>query len=264
MAQAFSPIDYATRTSAYGTPPDFFGRNVAMLDHTGHPLTSAYMDQWNQTVDDPYEMNLNRPNAADAPYTDAELEGLLREWDIDSAILPQRVARLAPAALLNSSQAHELRRLLTTRSFDIPAANVQIPARIRMRDYPQLHPSTHTVEMMAARLLSNMPGKGDPEQRRRAVERQLRIMLPLEILRGQKMDVNRLWGNGLDDNGNMVVDEGEGDAGAGEEFHGAGSIPLWASTPWQVSPVCYSDTEGSPASLRIERGDRCTRDICTA
>ena len=244
--------EYARTLSAFGSPPDVFGRNAVLVDHTGHPLTGAYMDQWNQTIDDPYELNLNRPDGADATYTDAELESLLRSRDVDSSRLPPRLARLAPNALIRGPLAHEIRRLVTTRSFDIPAPNVQIPAETRARHYSQLPPSTHLVEMLAARLGANMEALPDPRRQRQTIERQLRVMLPFEVLRGQKMNLNRFWGNGVDDNGNGVVDEGAGDVAMGEEFPSADSVPIWRSSPWQTIPPRYTLDDGLTTPLRIE------------
>ncbi|MCI0331954.1 MAG: hypothetical protein L0228_01860 [Planctomycetes bacterium] len=113
--------------SAFGTPPDLFGRYAMGLDYSGQPYYEVLYDAHAVApsafgsvnprpllMDSPYELNLSRSqrrdswssasfaNAAaefnqslvqndDAPYSPADLERVLRAWDADSGTLPSRL-----------------------------------------------------------------------------------------------------------------------------------------------------------------------------
>lgn len=118
----------ATARRIYNSPPDLHGR---LKIFTGTPASSAAVPtlslakpEWgSETVDDPYEVRLGenayRGGAAegtsavsDTTFTYAELERVLRPYDVDSQSLPNRLA-----AMLGSA-AEEGRLLLTTDSWD--------------------------------------------------------------------------------------------------------------------------------------------------
>ncbi len=117
-----------SQRSAFGTPPDLFGRYALGLDYTGQPYYEVLNDvnpatqplpqsEWRSNhllVNSPYELNLSRSqrreawssanfadaNQAftaslaqndDAPYSPADLERVLRAWDADSGTLPSRL-----------------------------------------------------------------------------------------------------------------------------------------------------------------------------
>ena len=111
-----------TQASAFGTPPDLFGRYSLGLDYTGQPVYEVLNDrnEANNTLprplltDSPYELNLSgakrrdqwanssQTNAAqeftqsltqsdDAPFSPTDLEKVLRAWDADSGTLPSRL-----------------------------------------------------------------------------------------------------------------------------------------------------------------------------
>ncbi|MEZ6118968.1 MAG: hypothetical protein R3C28_20695 [Pirellulaceae bacterium] len=144
----------------------------------------------------------------------------------------------------NSSESNAFRKsahLFTTHSFDIPQPNFVIPdAQLRQRfvrfQLLQLrrqlglgdinHPNP-TIEMIMAgmppidpatlglgdfnayvtfRMQEESIAKGTPMPAAE-VARNLAAMLPPEIRDGGKLDVNRLFGNGEDDNGDDVVDD---------------------------------------------------------
>src|SRR5690606_6101570 len=59
------------------------------------------------------------------------------------------------------------------------------------------------------------------------IRQQLRLMLPFEIRHGQKMDINRLFGNGDDDNGNVNTNSPVAVADEGSE----GTVPSGTPAP---------------------------------
>lgn len=121
----------------YNSPPDLHGR---MKSYTLEPSTGVapvlvfVQPEWSapnaarETTDDPYEIMLDtryRPggmlvdptgqSATDNPFTPAELEPVLRPYDIDTNLLSPRLA-----AMLGSA-AEESRLLVTTDSWDTTA-----------------------------------------------------------------------------------------------------------------------------------------------
>ena len=96
--------------------------------------------------------------------------------------------------LLEASQ-----RLLTTRSFDVATADTVVNW-MRDRMGRLLPPTGSLTQAVRQLLLAN----GVPPDR---VDSQVDVMLPFEIRRGGKFNLNRLFGQGLDDDGNLAVDD---------------------------------------------------------
>ncbi len=116
-----------SQQSAFGTPPDLFGRYGLGIDYQGQPVYEVLNDvnpatqslppaQWRANhllANSPYELDLssgqrrdtwasNFPDAAtafsqslsqndDAPFATTDLERVLRAWDADSGTLPSRL-----------------------------------------------------------------------------------------------------------------------------------------------------------------------------
>lgn len=202
------PQNHLTARSSYTSPPDVWGRGAMALDYYGMPLwvdTTGVGSQ--ETVDDPYEMHVDyRRAAADAPFTPAELEQLLRYHDPGATGLYSRMLAnpLTRAVLGASSQGsigadNRLRALLTTMGSHIPAPPVGIPKEERQSFYQYRQSSsqyasqnwpasTSLIDLYRYRL-RNAP---NPAQ-------ELAKIVPFEIRRGQLLNVNREFGNGLHD-----------------------------------------------------------------
>ena len=138
----------------------------------------------NEIVDSPYEMSfvegLNGPDGRgfDQPFTPGELEAVFRQFDLDSQLLPRRLVDLG---LSTSSAIHSV----TTHSFEVPTTYENLPQKL-------------------FQILSD-PANGVPSGTDISIE--LQKMIPPEVFRGLPMDVNRVFGDGVDNNGNGVVDE---------------------------------------------------------
>ena len=203
------PSDFRRQPLLYGSPPDLKGRGSVLLDHSGHPIY-FYSDRFGvvidnlgnivsrpqdaDSIDDPYEVNLLSPTAFDTNYSLTELERILRSNDFDVRSLPDRLIRMAPTAFGDTNVAQRLKRLVTTRSFDIP-----VPSATFVSDRRGT-PSFSFVEYVSKRLI-----RGGVLASELQIE--LEKMLPFEVLRGHKMDLNRLLGNGQDDDSDRLVDE---------------------------------------------------------
>ncbi len=205
--------------------------------------------------DAPTELDLTKDgtrgmvtDAADMPYSVAELEHALRMYDADAGALPKRLYDLAR---LFDEPVNRLR--ITTDSNDLPVPNFEMPSQLLGTSGSGPGPGTGILAAQGARMpqsvaeliearvryqlnksdAPNFKKFGDPTPlagpvtdattpagKVRAIVRQL---LAPELAAGQRLDVNRPLGNGRDDNNNGVVDEpGETDATGQPE-------PVWPS-----------------------------------
>ena len=147
----------------------------------------------NEIVDSPYEMNftssvLGGPGDGgfDEPFMPAELEAVLRRGDPDSNMLPRRLLELG------NFQSGVAANSITTDSFEVPTMYDSLP------------------EMLYEILNFGTGNQGIPESapdRDIKIAQELNKLLPPEIFRGLPMNVNREFGDGVDNNGNNITDE---------------------------------------------------------
>ncbi len=191
--------DYAKELSSYGSPPDFHGLSAIALDHAGQPLIVHLNLDLNlnfpasSLIDNPYETNLVDANGQDGLVGPADLAGLLRSGDFDSYSQLEAYSAFVPDPNTNPTTAdiaasHRNRNIVTHASFDIPMPRIP----------------------------------GDPLQQFTAWSyspADEAEVYPTEMLFGQKMNINRVFGDGDLDTvwttaahnrvvtGNRVVDE---------------------------------------------------------
>ena len=159
----------------------------------GMPVSNVgFSNLPNEIADSPYEFSFvdggifRGPvdRGFDAPFTAVELEAVLRRHDSDSNLLSNRLLTFGQSSFSRPSSAANS---VTTHSFEVPTTYENLP------------------EKLYGILLDN----GIPEA---DIAAHLRTMLPPEVFRGLPMDVNREFGDGIDNNGNGVIDEiGESD-----------------------------------------------------
>ena len=141
---------------------------------------AASSNSSNEFDNNAYEMTfapLPNGDYRDRPFTPTELERVLRQFDADSNVLPARLLNFA-TSIDPDSLTTDIRNLLTTDSFEVPVT----PRNLRSLLLEKVSSS------IADRMLS------------------LDFFAP-ELKLGLKMDVNRPFGNGYDDNQDGVVDE---------------------------------------------------------
>ncbi len=212
------PADYSKfrQLTSYGTLPDLKGTLAVGLDVRGQPLyPSPIPPDWVDreptvllrdptvpstegnpytmaSVNHPYELDLSRnrgrglpgPAPIDNPFSVTEWERLVRPFDRDAGRLPKRLLALTYDAELNQSMLHAWRHVVTTESWDLPCPNIL----------------RHTqTGVQKVRHVGDLLGGPNP--------RVWPQLLAPEVLAGQRMDLNRPFGNGRDGNGNGVVDE---------------------------------------------------------
>lgn len=236
------PAAGQVRRGVYETPPDLNGALVLGLDHRGQPRFSAANLNRNLLVDHPYEANLMSENASDRLFSQYELEEILRFNDPDVVspigdVVPHRLLDISrtgantPNLLANAANAPLNRRLITTRSMDLPVPNMleppdlvgpNVPGFRHLKDVlrPRANMSHslrfhHVSEILRARLIQNLMQNGQPLANKAFltpadelfISNQIALMLSPDLAMGLRMDVNRPFGNGLDDNNNGIVDE---------------------------------------------------------
>jgi hypothetical protein len=207
------PLDYwqknipTNQLGRFGGPPDYWARLAVGVDHRGHPFWVNRAGGLTESIDNPYELDLFAPRLAngylqpassteawmDEPFTAAELEAVLRPFDIDNAAaLPPRALATVLSAAGDSLARNRL--LTTTMSWNTPAVVVDNP----------------------------FAGGADVDP---------------DLARGLKMDLNRPFGDGSDNNGNGVVDE-----------------PSEPSDPYFASPAALArDDDWPPGFLDLQQ-----------
>jgi len=189
--------------SAFSTPPDMWANGFMGLDYRGMPFTLGLDGSVSPTTviystqNSPYEFNLSSQavrssGGADSPFSAAELETILRIYDLDASQLPPRLLQLFtdPSTGQLVSPAAFLRASIATDTYDLPSPNIQgqtgsAPNYIAIR------------HLMDVALAKNSA----------LTSTQLAQLFPPEVVAGLRMDINRPFGNGRDDNGNGVVDD---------------------------------------------------------
>ena len=220
----FQYLAPAVAFTGYGSPPDTSGNGLVALDHRGSPYY-LYMQSNYDRVNDPYELDLSAKGVRPAsggrenPYSVYELERLLRQYDVDVESLPPRLWSML--GITDRGRRH----LLTTDSWDLPSpayssvpelrgsagiSGAQRPQHLNVNGH-----APHLADLLRAKIrahtdnagLNDNPTATPPTY---ALTDAVNAMLPLfsrDLLSGQRMNLNRPYGNGVDEGGNGVVDE---------------------------------------------------------
>lgn len=206
-----SPLDHQGR---FGIGfPDFFRTNLLSNPYDagsptfdvpiGMPVMDVLVSNWSATLgrgdefnNSAYEMSFRRESAItasggaiDTPFTPREMERVLRRYDSDSIMLPARLREFTNATL----GAESARLAFTTDSYEVP-----VPPTHLVNDLRQLLIDMNGLTVDAS---GNMSDADEA-----FVNQNVFTMLSPDIVKGLKMDPNRPFGNGRDDNGDGVVD----------------------------------------------------------
>jgi len=243
------------QAGAYGSPVDPFGAGIVGLDFAGRPLyggvsSGAIYFGYGSLINGlPYQMNLgpdqarglpNNTTAPDNPFSLAELERILRPFDRDAPTLPQRLLKLSESTPgdLRSSVLIGKRHSVSTESWDLPCPNIVTSTSLTdvERDRLSDRRVKHITDLLRAR--------GVPESA-------WADLLPPDLLAGLRMDINRPFGNGRDDNGNGVVDEPEPQESEQIALSGR-TVPL-SYNEAGVYKVFSNDPNGEPTTSLAAR-----------
>jgi hypothetical protein len=175
--------------------------------------------------DDPYETRQRTGSAHDELFTLAELENLLRRFDAGGAKLPDRLRRALNQGTGSSSPHALIHRMITTRSMELRyptlAAPDTAPAGNLLGWIMKLHEERYRRKNQPAQPF--LPDVHDPS----LTAADLRVLFPMEFGLGLRLNLNRSWGDGRDNDQDGQVDEPQ-EWMLGQEmehYPGATSVP---------------------------------------
>ena len=161
----------------FGYSTDPYGQFGAGVGRSGHILTAPVnrtaAASISEAIDNPYELDPSGDLGGDSLFTITDFEAILRSKEFDSELLPPELRNRIEDLIENHSGYQDS---LTTRSVSSDHPTFSIPDLIE-----KLH-SDYT-------------------------EVQLKQLVAPELRLGRKLDVNRAFGNLVDDNDNGVIDE---------------------------------------------------------
>jgi hypothetical protein len=267
---------------AYGTPPDLQGGMATALDFRGQPIYgvlsggvaidpvnnnpgsmlsgcySALCGNWTYETrtNNPYELDLSlrqprglrSPAPLDNPFSAAEFERIMRPYDRDAGTLPGRLLALSPMCLGNASAGMGAK--VTTDSWDLPCPNLAVPVNTSTPPGGppvSLRTNSPTGDGRIRHITDLLKAAG-------VTTANMATLLPPDILSGLRMDINRYFGNGIDDspngidpNGTAIVDEpAEADSGVEQMPYVA---PPGVTAPTAPLPRMDYANSGSSSTL---------------
>ncbi|MCM2371757.1 hypothetical protein [Aporhodopirellula aestuarii] len=181
LRSAWRPSTH-TYNGAYGYSLDPFGRGGVAIGRSGYLVAAnsgtTISATQNENLNDPYESDPSGRLAGDSMLTHDELEAVLRSNDFDIDLLPTRLRSIV-ASVANAD------RIFTTvsKSDETP---------------PPVNFATAAASAFETLRSSFFPTMTDA---------QLKELIAPEIRLGRKLDVNRRFGNGVDDDGDTLIDE---------------------------------------------------------
>ena len=178
------------------------GMPVAAIETS--TLTTEVINSAYETNFAPQPFSFPGFNGTDFLYSVDELEAILRPFDADANALSPRLVSLLDTARANGGawdhRANIADRMsITTDSYEVPT----------------------TMNNLVALLYNKLIAGGVTPA---AAPAAIRSMLAPEVMRGLPMDVNRVFGDGIDNDGNNVIDEMEESTGTESLTHPTGSV----------------------------------------
>ena len=206
LTNGFIPPQHVAM-GGFGYGNNLAGDQAVALGKSGHLLAAgvaAIGNTENNSLNTPYEQDPSGLLGGDSQFQFSELESLLRDNDFDSELLPTRLQDLLKG-IMNQNVGGNLpyRNAFTTRSV---ASD---------------HPPFSLVDLIN-RINPNLKNTSDYQQR-------IDALVAPELRLGRKFDINRAFGNLVDDNNNLVIDEPDEIANEVTAFalaaNAAGAIP---------------------------------------
>jgi hypothetical protein len=265
-----------TSPTGFDVPIDFGEKSFLALGKAGDPLRLLMgLQPDNATppptftpfeIQHPLQANVYRERyaavgggkvAIDSPITVAEHEALQRRYDVDFQSLDQRLRRLLPELWDESTPFARLRQgLVTALGHDLPVFSPMVTPEIRAEMLARnIQPTgNHLIDLIAYKILSdtrlypNTAPLAPPSPPATAADmsRAIELLLAPELARGERMNVNRPFGNGRDEHVNPtdagfgVVDEPRNNLNDPTGPTEVGNEAVWwANGQIQTSGVVY-------------------------
>ena len=195
-------LRFQRAADSMGYSDDVFGRGGIAMGRDGNLVvadsgilisvddtttTSIVEPTIDEAINTAYESDPTGAIGADSPFTFTEFEGLLRQFDFDTELLPNRLtASFSDIGYADANFAQQLARSLTPHS--------------RSDDSPTSFGESSSAVLSLIELLQTVAGNTYSQA-------ELDRLLPPELRLANKLDINRPFGNLSDDNGNFVIDE---------------------------------------------------------
>jgi hypothetical protein len=179
--------------SSYMSTPDLAGQLTMGVDTRGQLITDVPTDK---TSDLRNNVEYRTRLPYDRRFTPAELERILRLYDIDAAQLPARLQYLSNIFGPGGGQAVVNRQNVTTDSYDLPMAHALVTKTVNTTLGTTKRPLRDPMDLLRQRFGASMIS-----------EAELLKLVDRDFYFGVKMNLNRPFGDGQDNNNNKVVDE---------------------------------------------------------
>lgn len=236
--------------SGYGYSVDPFGRSAVGLGRGGHLIfpnagKNATLGVGNEAINDPYESDPTGRLAGDRAFSFAELEPLLRSHTFDIEMLPARLYERLQTLMETHS---DYENAFTTAS--VSDDSLALPSASSTHSSESITPLRRLVEL----IITNHGSLTDSE-----INDRIQQLIAPEMRLGRKLDVNRRFGNGVDDpdaNGNVngVIDEpGELTFENNRAFQPHGSAGGTLPAQYNVTPNYTFDVTGVDARQLLAR-----------
>lgn len=191
-------IDYR-----HGTLPGLrlasHGEEAIGIDRHGQPLMLRGTTTYIENINSPYEQRLLTEGLSDNPFSLEEYERLVRVRDRDYSMLSDRLENLLGGAAIGT----DVRNAVTTRSVDL--TDVELPVQDTSPQTP-----THPFRLLVRQLLTTTTSSGAPVPPRTGSdipEALFHQLFPFEFRRGTRMNINRPFGDGVDNDDDGQIDE---------------------------------------------------------
>ncbi len=275
---------YTGRRSSVGATFDINGNFVFVppVMDDANPTAPFVVNLPSETADDPYETSALSEANGDDPFSIADLESLLRRFDADANSLPSRLKerllqdprnRRTPTDNTSPYDVNKLLldsdvlRQLTVRSVELthPKLGAAMVNTIRADDAsPPILAGTNQI-LQSPRSLVDLikmlhsqryryrssvnAATDDPELNSAAMS----SLFPIDFSKGLRLDLNRPFGNGQDNDGDGQVDEPK-EIGESESYlYYSGGLPAIAAF---AIPGTYGREVSPAAGTRVRLSSR--------
>ena len=190
---------------------------VQQVDLDANPYNPTFANATSETDDDPYEMAALEVNNSDDPFGLNDLQTICLRFEGDSFFLSRRL-RERLEQIPGYGNTSDINRLITTRSAELRYPNlvsamktqstfsttelsINSQATSLQRWIQMVHAQRYQTRTLPRPAIK--PAADDPELTIRAIEE----LFPSEFAKGLRMDLNRPFGNGIDDDNDGQIDE---------------------------------------------------------
>ena len=213
-----------------------------------------------EVMDDRYESHVTGRANSDDPLGLTELEAVLRRFDADAASLPPRIRELISSTGFTIND--YISREITTRSGELRNANIAAVAKTadpalgvtvqhQTPSYLRYIQWLHS-QRQRTRTFPNASASDDPELSYAAIAE----LFPMDFSKGLRMDLNRPFGDGFDNDNDGQVDEPSELSSMLQQELYPGSAPTVGAYTREVKLQAFHNTGSGVQPLASETRSR--------